>query len=82
MLSVPGVFELLAIVVVLVPAVALLRSRGYSRARWLLAASACLSAAAMFTPADLLSQLLLSIPLFTMLVLGSRMRLFDSPVAS
>ncbi len=82
MLSVPGVFELLTIAVVLVSAVVVLSFRGYAPARWLIAASACLAVAAIFTPADLVSQLLLSVPLFVMLVLGSRMRLFDTPIAS
>ena len=80
--NVPGVFELLAIAVVLVPAIVLLRTCGYAKARWLLAASVCLVAAAAGSPADVCSQLILFLPLFLLLVLGSRMKLFDIPVAS
>ena len=82
MLSVPGIVELFVIVFVLGFAFMLRRLGGNSSAKWLLAVSVCLAAAAIFSPADLVSQIVLFIPLFAALILGSRLRLFDVPVAS
>ena len=77
-----GGFELIAILVVAVSTIFVVAALGYSTVRWFVAASICLVAAAMVTPADLLTMMVLSIAFFAVLMLGSRMRLFDQPIAS
>ncbi|TWU52021.1 hypothetical protein [Rubripirellula reticaptiva] len=82
MLSVLGVIELILIVLILAAAIILRQSGGFATARWLFAVAVCLAAAAAFSPADPMSQIVLFIPMFAAIVLGSRLRLFDVRVAS
>ena len=81
LLSISG-FELLALVVVSLPTVLLLATRGYGSARWLIAFAICFALAAICSPADLLSTIVLSAVLFGALLLGARMRLFDKPAVT
>lgn len=77
-----GGYELFAILAVALPTIVLVATRGYSASRWLVAASVCLVAAAIITPADLFSMTVLSVAFFALLMLGARMRLLDNPIAS
>jgi len=77
-----GALELLAVLAFALPTIFLVAFRGYGKSRWLIAASVCLVAAAIITPADLLTMVVLSVAFFALLVLGSSMRLFDKPTVS
>ncbi|TWT51778.1 hypothetical protein CA85_52040 [Allorhodopirellula solitaria] len=79
--EIPKLFPNVSLAVVL-PTIGVVATRGYSAARWYVAASICLVSAALITPADLLTMLVLAVAFFAVLVLGSRIRLLDNPIAS
>lgn len=66
-----GIFELIVISLIIIPT-AFLMVRRHSNARWFLAATISLVAASVFTPADLMSTLLLALCFFGMFSLGAR----------
>lgn len=67
-----GVLEIAAIVLVIIPT-AILFARGHSFARYFFAASISMIAAALISPADLISTIFLGALFFAMFGLGLKM---------